>query len=90
MWRAGAGPARERLGHERRDRAGLAGELAGHHPEEDQAVGGLEGLGISEVDLVLEIRVLVVALVDAPAQPVQAVAQARGGTRRAPEMPLKS
>ena len=87
--RAGAGPGGERLGHERRDRAEPPGELAGHHPEEDQPVGRLEGLGVVEIDLVLVVGVLVVALVDAPAQPVQAVVQRRRNSSAA-DMPLKS
>ncbi len=70
---AGAGPGRERLGHERGDRAGPLCELAGHHPEEDAAVGGREGFGIPEVHLVLVIRVLVVGLIDTPAELVEAV-----------------
>ena len=40
-----------------------------------QPIGRLQGVGIPEIHLVLEIGVLVIALVDAPAQSVEAVAQ---------------
>ena len=48
------------------------GELAGHHPEEREAIGRRQGVGILEIHLVLVIGVFVIALVDAPAQAVEA------------------
>ena len=81
-----AGAARERLGHERRDRPRPLGELAGHHPEENQAIGRRQGVGIAKVDLVLEIGVLVVGLIDTPAERGQAVVELPQKTE-APDIP---
>ncbi len=72
---AGARAGRERLGHESGNRAGPPGQLTGHHPEDDQAIGGLQRFGVLEIDLVLEVSVLVVGLIDAPAEPVEAVVE---------------
>ena len=71
----GARPRRERLGHERRDRADPLGKLAGHHPEDDAAVGRREGVGVPEIDLVLVIRVLMVGLIDTPVELIESVVE---------------
>ena len=81
--RTRARSARERLGHERRDRTRALGKLAGHHPEESVAIGGLEGVGVPEVDLVLEIGVFVIALIDAPAQALESVIERAQETQSA-------
>ena len=47
----------------------------------------VEGVGISKVDLVLEIGVFMVGLVDAPAEPVEAVVRARAGNPERPRCP---
>ena len=72
---ARARAAREWLGHERRDRSRPLCELASHHPEERHSIGGHKRVGISKVDLILEIGVFMVGLVDAPAEPAQAVVE---------------
>ena len=68
---AAAGAVAERLGHVRRDRPVLLGELRRRHLEEGDAVGGGQGVGVLKVDLELGVGVLVVGLVDAPAELVQ-------------------
>ena len=73
--RARAGAGRERLGHERRDRTLPRRKLAGHHPEKRESIGGHECVGIAEIDFILEIGVLVIGLIDTPAQPLQSVVQ---------------
>ena len=62
--RAGAGAVRERLRHEGRDDAVFARDLARGHLEEDHVVGGLERIGVGEVDFELAVRVLVIDLID--------------------------
>ena len=62
--RTGAG--REGLGHESCYRAEAACKLAGHHPEEGEAVSRRQCVGIREVHLVLIVGVFMIALVDAP------------------------
>ncbi len=61
--RPGARPVRERLGHEGRDGTVFLGDLARGHLEQDHVVGGLQRIGVGEVDFELAVRVLVVDLV---------------------------
>ena len=68
-----AGLVCEGFGHVGGDCSMLSGHLTGHHLEEGVTVGGGEGVGIIEVDLVLAAAVFVVGLVYPPPEAVQAV-----------------
>ena len=63
------------------------GKLARHHPKKRVTIGRFQGVGVLEIHLVLEIGVLVIALIDAPAQASSASLSARRNPK-APEIPL--
>ena len=57
----------ERLGHEGGEDAFLAGHLLDHHAGRHDGVGHREGVGVTQVDLVLAARVLVLGVLDGDA-----------------------
>ena len=66
-----AGLVGERLGHERGVAAVALGQGVHHQPEQDQPVGGGQGVGVQPVLLVLAVGVLVVVGVVAPPHGVE-------------------
>ena len=72
---ATAGAVGKGLGHEARESAMFAGNLVGHHPEEHQAVGHGQCVGIFEVGFELAVGVFVIKRVHIPAQLVHGVYQ---------------
>src|SRR3989442_193196 len=54
----------DRLGHEGREKPMSVGDVADNEPERREVVGGLERLGVAEVDLVLAGRDLVMPRLD--------------------------
>ena len=67
----------ERLRHERCRHSGLMGDRVDHVPEEDEAVGAREGVGVGEVLLELPVRVLVVVGVVGPPETVHVLRDGR-------------
>ena len=61
---AAASAVGKRLGHMRGDSTVFLGDLRSRHLKENDAIGGHQRIGVVEVDLVLAVAILVVALVD--------------------------
>ena len=73
MWKCAPVPVRfeNGFGMKVRDRAVRTRHLAGRHLEVDEIVGGLQRVGVGEVDFELAVRVLVIDLIDVDADCAQ-------------------